>query len=54
MLYYAIVFFIVALVAAALGLWVVTGIAMEIARILCVIFVVLAIISLFRGRTPRV
>lgn len=54
MLYYAIVFFIIALVAAALGLWGLTGIAMEIARIFCVIFVVLAILSFFKGRTPRV
>jgi uncharacterized membrane protein YtjA (UPF0391 family) len=53
MLYYAIIFFIIALVAAALGFWVVTGVAMEIARILCVVFVIIAIISLFRGRTPR-
>lgn len=53
MLYYAIVFFVIALVAAALGFWVVTGVAMEIAKILCVIFVVLAIVSLFRGRAPR-
>jgi uncharacterized membrane protein YtjA (UPF0391 family) len=53
MLYYAIVFFIVALVAAALGLWVVTGVALTIAKILCLVFVVLAILSLFRGRSPR-
>jgi uncharacterized membrane protein YtjA (UPF0391 family) len=53
MLYYAIVFFVIALIAGALGLWAVTGIAMEIARILCLVFVVLAIVSLFRGRTPR-
>jgi uncharacterized membrane protein YtjA (UPF0391 family) len=53
MLYYAIVFFVIALIAGALGLWAVTGIAMEIARILCLVFVVLAIVSLFRGRAPR-
>jgi uncharacterized membrane protein YtjA (UPF0391 family) len=53
MLYYAIVFFVVALVAGALGFWVVTGIAMEIAKILCLVFVVLAIVALVRGRAPR-
>jgi uncharacterized membrane protein YtjA (UPF0391 family) len=53
MLYYAIIFFVVALVAAALGFWVVTGVAMTIAKILCLVFVVLAILSFFRGRSPR-
>jgi uncharacterized membrane protein YtjA (UPF0391 family) len=53
MLYYAIIFFVVALVAAALGFWVVTGVAMTIAKILCLVFVVLAVLSLFRGRSPR-
>jgi uncharacterized membrane protein YtjA (UPF0391 family) len=53
MLYYALVFFVVALIAGALGLWAVTGVAMEIARILCFVFVILAIVSLFRGRAPR-
>jgi uncharacterized membrane protein YtjA (UPF0391 family) len=53
MLYYAIIFFVIALVAAALGLWVVTGVALTIAKILCLVFVVLAILSLFRGRSPR-
>ena len=51
--YYAIIFFVIALVAAALGLWVVTGVALTIAKILCLVFVVLAILSLFRGRSPR-
>jgi len=53
MLHYALVFFIIALVAAVLGFGGVTGIAMEIGRILCVVFVILAVISLFRGRAPR-
>jgi uncharacterized membrane protein YtjA (UPF0391 family) len=53
MLYYAIVFFVIALIAAALGFGVVTGVAMEIARILFVVFVILAIVSLLKGRTPR-
>ena len=53
MLYYAIVFFVVALVAAACGFWMLTGLAMTIAKILCLVFVVMAILSLFRGRSPR-
>lgn len=54
MLHYAIVFFIVALIAAVLGFWGLAGFAAEIAKFLCLIFVVLMIVSFFRGRTPRV
>jgi uncharacterized membrane protein YtjA (UPF0391 family) len=53
MIQYAITFFIVALIAGAFGLWGVAGLATEIGKILCVIFIVLMIITLFRGRTPR-
>ncbi len=54
MLHYAIVFFIVALIAGVLGFWGVAGLAAEIAKILCLVFIVLMVISLFRGRTPRI
>lgn len=53
MLHYAIIFFVIALIAAVLGFGGVTGVAMEVGRILCILFVILAVISLFRGRTPR-
>ena len=54
MLYYALVFLVVALVAALLGFGMLAGTAMEIARILFFIFVILFIVSLithaFRGK----
>lgn len=46
-LYWAIVFFVLALVAALVGFRGVAGISMEIARIFILIFLVLAVISLF-------
>jgi uncharacterized membrane protein YtjA (UPF0391 family) len=51
MLHYAITFFIVALIAGLLGFWAVAGLAAEIAKILCLAFVVLMVISLLSG--PR-
>jgi uncharacterized membrane protein YtjA (UPF0391 family) len=45
-LYYAIVFFILAILAALVGSRDIAGISMEIARILVLIFLVLAVISL--------
>ena len=54
MLRAAILFFILAIVAFALGLGGIAGLSMEIARILIAVFIVLAIISglvhIFRGR----
>lgn len=55
MLYYAAVFFVIALVAALFGFGVIASGAMEVAKILFFIFLVLFVISfvigLFRGRT---
>lgn len=45
-LQYAIVFFVLAIIAAAVGARDVAGISMEIARIFVIIFLVLAVISL--------
>ena len=45
-LYWAIVFFVLAIVAAAIGARGVAGISMEIARIFVLIFLILAIVSL--------
>jgi uncharacterized membrane protein YtjA (UPF0391 family) len=52
MLSYVLLFLIVALVAGALGFGVVAGTAASIAKVLFVVFLALAFISLFRGR-PR-
>lgn len=45
-LQYAIVFFVLAIIAAAVGSRDIAGISMEIARIFIIIFVILAIVSL--------
>lgn len=45
-LQYAIVFFVLAIVAAAVGARDVAGISMEIARIFVIVFLVLAVLSL--------
>jgi uncharacterized membrane protein YtjA (UPF0391 family) len=53
MLNWAITFLVVALIAAIFGFGVLSGTAMEIARILFFVFIVLFIISFFTGRrTP--
>jgi uncharacterized membrane protein YtjA (UPF0391 family) len=54
MLSYAITFLIIALVAGVLGFGLITGLAMEIARILFVVFLVLFVVSLVTGRHPPV
>jgi uncharacterized membrane protein YtjA (UPF0391 family) len=54
MLYYALVFLLVGLVAAALGLAGVAGVAIQISWILFVIGIVLLVIHLLRGHTPPV
>jgi uncharacterized membrane protein YtjA (UPF0391 family) len=53
MLYYAIVFLIIALVAGFFGFFSVAGIAASIAKILFVIFIILFIASLIFGRRRR-
>jgi uncharacterized membrane protein YtjA (UPF0391 family) len=52
MLYWAAVFFIVALVAAFLGFGSIAGTAAGIAKLLFVVFLVLFVVALFRG-LPR-
>lgn len=51
LLYLAIVFAVIAIVAGFFGFRTVGGTSMEIAKILFFIFVVLAIIAFFAGRT---
>jgi uncharacterized membrane protein YtjA (UPF0391 family) len=55
MLSWAITFLVIALIAAVLGFGVLAGTAMEIAKILFFVFIVLFILSFFIGRrTPPV
>jgi uncharacterized membrane protein YtjA (UPF0391 family) len=50
MLYYCLVFLLVAIVAGVLGFWGIAGIAGTIAKVLFVVFLILFILSLLRGR----
>jgi uncharacterized membrane protein YtjA (UPF0391 family) len=52
MLYYAVIFLLIALAAGILGFGVIAGTAATIAKVLFVIFLVLFIVSLLRGRKP--
>ena len=53
MLYYAVVFLIVALVAGFLGFGRLEGVSADIAKICVVVFLVLFVVSLFFGRKPK-
>ena len=53
LLHYAVIFLVVALVAAAIGFGGVAGVAMEGARLLFWVFIVLAVISLVAGLVRR-
>ena len=53
MLGYAVTFLLVALLAGVLGFGVIAGTAASIAKILFVIFLVLFVVSLVRGRSPN-
>jgi uncharacterized membrane protein YtjA (UPF0391 family) len=50
MLYYAIVFLIIAVIAGAFGFFGVAGLAATIAKVLFVVFLILFIVSLIFGR----
>jgi len=50
MLYYAVVFLVIALIAGALGFFSVAGAAVGIAKILFFVFLVLFVVSLLMGR----
>jgi uncharacterized membrane protein YtjA (UPF0391 family) len=54
MLYYAVVFFVIALIAAVLGFGGIAGASAGIAKILFFVFLVLFVVSLLFGRRPRV
>jgi len=53
LIHYAIVFLVVALIAAAVGFGGVAGFAMEAARLLFWVFIVLFVISLIAGLVKR-
>jgi len=53
MLQYAVIFLVVALIAAVLGFGALAGTAMEIARILFYIFIVVFLVSLVMGLIRR-
>ena len=53
MLNWAVTFFVIAIVAAVLGFTNIAGSAIDIAKILFVVFLVLAVVSFIFGR-PRV
>jgi uncharacterized membrane protein YtjA (UPF0391 family) len=50
MLYYSVVFLVVALIAGVLGFGVIAGTAASIAKVLFFVFLVIFLISIFRGR----
>lgn len=54
MLRWAVTFLIIALVAAAFGFWGVEGLAMQIAWILFVVFLILFVVTLLTGRRIRI
>jgi uncharacterized membrane protein YtjA (UPF0391 family) len=54
MLYYALMFLVVGLVAGALGLFGVAAVASQIAWILFLVGVILLVVHLFTGRSTRV
>lgn len=50
MLRWALIFLVIALIASALGMWSLEGTAMEAARILFVVFLILLVVSAITGR----
>lgn len=53
MLYYALIFFLVAILAGALGFYSLAGTSALIAKVLFVLFLVLFLVSLVTRRSPR-
>ena len=54
MLYYALVFFVIALIATALGFGALGGMAASIAKFLAIVFIILFVVSLIFGRRARI
>jgi len=53
MLHYAVVFLVVAIIAAVLGFGVIAGTAAWIAKVLFIFFLVLCVVTAVSGRRPR-
>jgi uncharacterized membrane protein YtjA (UPF0391 family) len=51
MLHYAVVFFIIAIIAAVLGFGVIAGTSAMIAKVLFIVFLILAVLSFLRRKT---
>jgi uncharacterized membrane protein YtjA (UPF0391 family) len=54
MISWAVTFFVIALIAAVLGFSGIAGTAVNIAWILAVVGIILAIVFMVKGRSPRV
>ena len=54
MLYYALMFLVIAFVAAMLGFAMLAGVAATIAKVMFVLFLILFIVALARGKRPRI
>ena len=54
MLHYALIFVVVALVAAVLGLGGIAGTSLYIAKILLFVFLILLVVSFVSGRKPKI
>ena len=54
MLYYAVIFFVIALIAAALGQAGVAGLSARIGRLFVVVAVIFLIVALLTGRGPAI
>jgi len=54
MLYYALLFFLIAILAAAIGFYALAGTAALIAKILFIVFLVLFLVSIVSRRRPPV
>ncbi len=54
MLHYALIFIIVALLAAVFGFGGIAGTALTIAKVLLFVFIVLLVVSLLTGRSPKI
>jgi uncharacterized membrane protein YtjA (UPF0391 family) len=54
MLRWTLIFLVIALIAGALGFGALEGTAMQIARVLFVVFLIIFIVSLITGRRPVV
>ena len=54
MLNWAVIFFIIAIVAALLGFTSIAGSAVEIAKILFFVFLIVAVVAFIYGRTRKV